>query len=46
MMLQCASEVARSGNCKFDRRLMRRKSSKLMLLIRDTERENMRAACR
>ena len=45
MMLQCASEAAMSGNCKFDRQLMRIKRSKPMLLIRGIERENMRAAC-
>ena len=44
MRLQCASEAARSGNCNFDRVLMKRKSSKFMLLIRGIERENMRAA--
>ena len=44
VMLQCASEAARSGNCKFDIQLMKRKSSKFMLFIRGIERENMRAA--
>lgn len=44
-MPQCASEAARSGSHKCDRQVMRRKSSKLMLFIWDTEWENMKAAC-
>lgn len=46
VMHQCAPEIARNGSQRFHRCLMRRKSSKLLLFMGDSEWENVGPDCR